>query len=183
MPEPFAVERAAFTQFKQECEKDTVLKNDIETALTELLGRFSTAIYENRFVVGGALEVIMVAALRAAGVEAVDIGAREERLDIRIPDGGFSVKGHFRGSGDIRLINVLGDSSQAKWEEATLFVLHGVGIGYADPNLLASRNVVRRVGDAIVAHYTTLKAFFAQNSHWLIECAVPQSLQNEGESE
>lgn len=79
----FTAERAAFYQLKQAMEGDALLKSDIETALAALLGRFATTIYENRFVVGGALEVIMVAALRAAGVDATDVGAQEERLDVR----------------------------------------------------------------------------------------------------
>lgn len=183
MRQPFQAERAAFEQFKRAVENDPVLKQDIETALRELLGRFSTSIYENRFVVGGALEVIMVAALRAAGIDAADVGAEEERIDIRIPGGGFSVKGHFRGSGNIRLINVLGESSQTIWSEATLFVLHGVGIGYADPDLLSHRTAVHRTGDAITVRYSELLAFLAQNPNWLIPCEVPQSLQNESQSE
>lgn len=179
----FSAERTAFRQFKQAVENDKVLKSDIEIALKELLGRFATTIYENRFVVGGALEVIMVAALRAAGIDATDVGAQEERLDIRIPNGGFSIKGHFSGSGNIRLINVLGDSEQANWNEATLFVLHGVGIGYADPELLSSVGAIQRTSDAIVIRYSALRAFFGDHPEWLIECEVPQSVQDKDASE
>lgn len=179
----FAAERAAFNKLKKAVESDTALKSDIEEALTELLERFSTQIYENRFVVGGVVEVILTAALRAAGVEARDVGLQEERIDIRIPEGGFSVKGHFRGSGDIRLINVLGDSAQADWREATLFVLHGIGIGYADPDLLRDRGVIHRTGDAVVARYAVLRQFFQDEPHWLLKCRVPQSLQETTSSE
>lgn len=179
----FSAERAAFHQFKQAVENDGVLKSDIETALKALLGRFATTIYENRFVVGGALEVIMVAALRAAGIDAIDVGTQEERLDIRISDGGFSVKGHFSGSGNIRLINVLGESERANWNEATLFVLHGIGIGYADPELLNSIGAIQRTGDAIVIRYNALRAFFRTHPEWLVECEVPQSLHEKDASE
>lgn len=179
----FTAERAAFRQLKRAVEGDAILKSDIETALAALLGRFATTIYENRFVVGGALEVIMVAALRAAGVDATDVGAQEERLDVRIPDGGFSVKGHFSGSGNVRLINVLGDSEQANWSEATLFVPHGIGIGYADPDLLGSVSAVRRTRDAIVIRYSVLRTFFRNHPEWLIACQVPQSIQNKASSE
>jgi hypothetical protein len=179
----FSAERAAFRQFKQAVEKDGILRSDVETALKELLGRFATTIYENRFVVGGALEVIMVAALRAAGIDATDVGAQEERLDIRIPNGGFSVKGHFSGSGNIRLINVQGASERTSWSEATLFVLHGVGIGYADPELLSGVGAVRRTSDAIVIRYSVLRAFFGNHPEWFIKCEVPQSLQDKDASE
>ncbi|MCS6923413.1 MAG: hypothetical protein NZM10_03455 [Fimbriimonadales bacterium] len=179
----FNVEREAFRQFKQAVEEDGVLKSDIETALQELLGRFSTTIYENRFVVGGILEVIMVAALRAAGIDAQDVGVQQERIDIRIPGGGFSVKGHFRSSGTIRLINVLGKSSQAQWSEATLFVLHGIGIGYTDPDLITHLSAVQRVGDAVAIRYTALRSFFRANPEWLIPCSVPESTLDEASSE
>lgn len=179
----FQAERAAFRKLKQSVEDDPELKHELETAFRELLTRFATTIYENRFVVGGAIEVILLAALRASGIEARDVGAEETRIDIRIPTGGFSVKGHFSNSGDVRLINVLGDSEQTAWKEATLFVLYGIGIGYADPKLLEDQNAVRRTKDAIVIRYSVLRGFFSQNSEWLIQCEIPQALQNRNESE
>lgn len=179
----FVAERAAFHHLKQAVESDAILKSDIETALEALLERFATTIYENRFVVGGALEVIMVAALRAAGIDAIDVGAQEARLDVHIPGGGFSVKGHFSGSGSVRLINVLGDSTQASWSEATLFVLHGVGIGYADPELLSNIGAVQRTRDAIVIRYSALRDFFRDNPEWLIPCHVPQATRDKADSE
>jgi hypothetical protein len=111
----FTVERHVFAQLKRGVDSDAGLRQEIEYALDQLLGRFATSVRENRFVVGGALEVILTAALRAVGIDAADVGISEERIDIRIPSGGFSVKGHFSGAGNIRLINVLGDSTQAEW--------------------------------------------------------------------
>lgn len=179
----FQAERATFKQFKQSVEGDPELKHELETAFRELLTRFATTIYENRFVVGGAIEVILLASLRASGIDAQDVGGKETRIDIRIPDGGFSVKGHFSNSGDVRLINVLGDSERTAWNEATLFVLYGIGIGYADPKLLEDQNAVRRTKDAIVIKYSVLRRFFSQNPEWLIKCEIPQALQNRSESE
>ncbi len=178
--QPFYAEREAFRRFKQAVEEDPELKNEIEAVLNDLLGQFATSIYENRFIVGGALEIIITAALRAAQVDATEVGADEERLDIRIPQGGFSVKGHFSKGGDIRLINVLGKSEQARWNEATLFVLYEVGIVYADPLILQEKgytNAVRTTGDAIAVSLKQLRAFYTSNPEWLIACAVPAPLR------
>jgi len=178
----FAAERWAFAQLKQKIEHDDKLRQEVEYTLAQLLERFATSVRENRFVVGGALEVILTAALRAAGVAAEDVGISEERIDIRIPNGGFSVKGHFSGTGNIRLINVLGDSTQAEWSEGTLFVLHGMGIGYSDPELLGA-GATKREKDAIVLRYNQLKQFLETNPAYLISLKVPQATKEEKQSE
>ena len=178
----FAAERGAFAQLKQKIDHDDKLRQEVEYTLAQLLGRFATSVRENRFVVGGALEVILTAALRAAGVAAEDVGISEERIDIRIPNGGFSVKGHFSGTGNIRLINVLGDSTQAEWSEGTLFVLHGMGIGYSDPELLGA-GATKREKDAIVLRYNQLKQFLETNPAYFISLQVPQATREEKQSE
>jgi hypothetical protein len=178
----FAAERGAFAQLKQKIDHDDKLRQEVEYTLAQLLGRFATSVRENRFVVGGALEVILTAALRAAGVAAEDVGISEERIDIRIPNGGFSVKGHFSSTGNIRLINVLGDSTQAEWSEGTLFVLHGMGIGYSDPELLGA-GATKREKDAIVLRYNQLKQFLETNPAYFISLQVPQATKEEKQSE
>lgn len=179
----FDVERKAFEQFKETLEQDPILKNDIEEAFSLVLTRFATSIRENRFVVGGVIEAIIAASLRASGIEAENVGADETRIDIRIPGGGFSVKGHFSiKSRDIRLINVLGASSSTRWETATLFVLHGKGIAYADPNLITSPAIIR-VSDAIVIRYSALCQFLNMRPKYLINCNVPPMLTDPANSE
>ncbi len=179
----FVDERKAFQKIKEAVEQDKALRADIEGALRELLGRFSTTIRENRFVVGGALELILVAALRAAGVKAEHVGTEGERIDIRLEKGGFSVKGHFsRAGGTIRLINTLGESAETKWETATLFVIHSVGIGYADPELIPESQV-ERSKDAIVLKYKVVHEFLSKNSHYRISISVPPILSDVSSSE
>ena len=58
----FTVERHVFAQLKRGVDSDAGLRQEIEYALDQLLGRFATSVRENRFVVGGALEVILTAA-------------------------------------------------------------------------------------------------------------------------
>ncbi len=179
----FTNEREAFQRLKEAIEQDEALRADIEKALKELLGRFSTTIRENRFVVGGALELILVAALRAAGVKAEHVGVEEERIDIKLESGGFSIKGHFsRSGGAIRLINTLGESEETKWETATLFVIYGIGIGYADPELIPEKRV-ERVKDALVLKYGVIRKFLSEHPHFLIDLSVPSPLSDASRSE
>jgi len=70
----FSSEREAFEKMKHAVENNPDLKSDIEFCLKSLLLRFATSLRENRFVVGGALEVIVMTALRASGVECQDVG-------------------------------------------------------------------------------------------------------------
>lgn len=175
-------EREAFNELKVAIESDSILKTDIENAFQAVLTRYATRIYENRFLVGGVTEVILVSALRAAGILAEDIAAQDDRYDIRIPGGHFSVKGHFSsGVSDIRLINVLGDSSKSEWDTGTIFVFAGLGIGYADPDLLPG--CTRRVSDAVVLRYRKLRVFLSEQSLFLIECQIPHALQEVEQSE
>lgn len=179
----FAKERSAFQILKRSVETNELLKADLEVALKHLLQRFATSIRENRFVVGGVLEVILTAALRAVSIDAQDVGIQEKRLDIRIPEGGFSVKGHFTLQGDIRLINTLGESTETMWDTATLFVLHRIGIAYADPDLVSGVNAIKRVKDAIVLRYKALREFIQSHPEYLIKIDVPSALDNPSDSE
>src|SRR3990172_8976444 len=130
-------ERAIFRRFKTELERNEVLRREVESAIEALLSEYNTTLHENRFVVGGVLEHIIGAAMRAAGIEATNVGKFNPRIDISAPGAeGFSVKGGFTGAGPIRLINVLGEGVGGGWQEATIFVLTGIGIAYADPELL-----------------------------------------------
>jgi hypothetical protein len=175
-------EREAFERLKAMAENDLMLKSDLESAFNAILTRYATRIYENRFLVGGVCEVILVSALRAVGISAEDIATQNDRYDIRIPGGHFSVKGHFsKGASDIRLINVLGESSMSGWDTGTIFVLAGIGIGYADPELLP--NSTHRVSDAVVLRYRKLREFLSEQTQFLIACQIPYTLADVEQSE
>jgi len=123
------------------------------------------------------VEVILVAAFCAAGVPATDVGPAEKRVDIELRGGGsFSVKGHFGGSGDIRVINVLGESAAAAWTDPTLFIISGIGIGYADPDLVSAEysEMVKRQRDAVVIRASRIKRWLRSNTDWVIGCIVPE---------
>lgn len=173
----FQKQRRAFQRLRHTLHTDAELRAEVELALHKVLRSYPTKIRENRFVVGGVVEVILVAAFRAAGLPAADVGPREARVDIELQGGGgFSVKGHFGGSGDIRMINVLGESVGAAWEDPTLFVMSGLGIGYADPDLVSLEYdaMVKRHRDAVAVRASRIKRWFRANADWVIECVVPE---------
>lgn len=125
--------RDIFQTFKASFERDALLQDEFLDAITRLLTEYNTTIYENRFVVGGAVEYILVAAFNGSGaLGAKHIGKYNDRLDIEAGkrSGGdracYSVKGVFTAPGDVRLINVLGDGGNVQWIEPTIFVLAGI---------------------------------------------------------
>lgn len=128
---------------------------DVRAAITGAIARtherYDTAIYENRFVVGGIVEHIIGASSRAVGVPIDQSAKWKTGVDLALPDrlGGLSVKGTFAPrTKTVRLINTMGRSeTERSWEHATVFVNCDHGLGYADPEYLAKATAFS--GDAI----------------------------------
>lgn len=143
----YRVERECFALLRK-------LPRDIlaeyERAFSVLVERYNTTIHENRFVVGGAIEVFTLFLLRAAGIDADAYGAQTASGDIILPNNKMlSVKASLTGRpADIRLINTMGDGD-TEWTTATLFVLSGTGIVYGDPSM-ASDDDLHRTKDALL---------------------------------
>jgi hypothetical protein len=158
--------RLAFAALRGAFEIDAALKADVSRCLELLLSRYNTQIYENRFVVGGVTERIIAAAFLAMGTKSKATGVHVTRTDISVGGANLSVKGAFsERSTTIRLVNVMGNSANAKWDESTIFVVSGLGIGYADPQLLP--NTTRRTKDAIVLSRTPLKRLWLERPEYL----------------
>lgn len=172
---PYQPARDAFARLADTLRAEPQALRELEAALAELIGPYNTVIYENRFLVGGAVEVFFIAAMRYAGLDVTDVGASNMRADFmvggRIP---FSVKSHLRGNPrSFRLINVLGSSEGAAWSEATIFVVHSRGFGYADPELLPDK--AYRVSDAVLLRSRDVFALWDERPELFVECAVPTS--------
>jgi hypothetical protein len=154
------------------------IRSDFEKAVARLFAQFDTRIRENRFVVGGALEIILGAAFRACGVKVLHRGATEASWDLILEgeEGGYSVKSMLKTSAT-RLINVLGRRpSVQNWQAATLFLIPS-GIVYADPALPwwrknASR-VIRVRSDALEISRSHIEEFAQGHPEWSIECNLP----------
>ena len=88
--------REVFRRFKTGLEQDRALLNELLNSFRLLLTERSTTYDENRFIVGGAVEHIMAAAMRCVGLNNVEVvGFEEYRVDIRVQGREFSVKSQF----------------------------------------------------------------------------------------
>ncbi len=114
------------------------LREEVLAAMQECLRRYDTGPFENRFGVGGVMEQILGSAARALGLDAKNAGALLQKYDLELRPGyGLSVKakfGLYSRADRIRLTNSQG--AVGVWDTGTLFILTGVGIGYADIGLV-----------------------------------------------
>ncbi|MGB9798071.1 MAG: hypothetical protein ACPLSK_05550 [bacterium] len=142
-------------------------RTEFEKAIEKLLNEYDTADWENRFVVGGAMEVLFCALVNSLGFSSKWL--KETRYDVEIEKVKFSLKSNFKGGGDIRLINVLGEES-VSWAEPTIFFISELGICYADPSMGLQ---TRRTSDALVINTKEIKALVEENDEWLIRVKIP----------
>ena len=165
----FHIERNCFKHLKENLSSDA--KAEYETGVKHLVERYNTAIYGNRFTVGGVVEVFTLALMRATGIEIEGCGSEAQGGDLVLPDGRmFSLKSSFTRGGSVILVNTRGDSG-TDWETVTLFVLSNVGIVYGDP-AMAQEDDLNRVADNLQIKRTALTRF-AQDPSNLIPMEIP----------
>ncbi len=169
-PVYFEKTRKKFQEIKKRIESpDSKEKlKEFERALEKLLYEYDTANWENRFVVGGALEILFCALLNSLGFKTEWL--REPRYDINIDGLPFSLKSNFTSSGDIRLINILGEE-KVKWEEPTLFFISELGICYLDPEMNLK---TKHTSDALTINVKEIKEFIEKNKRWNINISIPR---------
>jgi len=166
--------RALFKEIKEKIEninnKPKVI--EFERAIQKLVEDYNTANRENRFVVGGALEILFCTLLKSLGFQCKWL--KETRYDIEVRGVKFSLKSNFINSGDIRLINILGNE-KATWKEPTLFFISNIGICYADP-LMGLQT--KHTSDALTIKFKTLKNLFENNRDLVIPILIPKKFKN-----
>ena len=140
MTSQYKQEQRVFRRLREDCTENA--KQQYEQAVSEVLGSYNTTIYENRFVVGGAVEVFTYALLRTVGIDCRLYGDQATSGDILLPNGRIlSVKGTFTGgASNIKLVNKLGGGHRP-WTAATLFVVSSVGIVFGAPDMVAPEHV------------------------------------------
>lgn len=107
----YTAERRVFDRLKSDCSR--TVKNDYQVAVKKLVELYNTTIYENRFIVGGAVEVFTYALLRSVGIDCTLYGDQAQGGDILLPNNRtLSVKSRFRGVAEIRLLNKMGDGER-----------------------------------------------------------------------
>ena len=169
---PFTSERRTFEHLANACASDPSLEEAYTSALSDIHERYNTTIRENRFVVGGAVETFTLALLRACGISAQPAGEESVSIDIHLAGNtGISIKSQFTSSRSaFRLINTLGDSS-SEWQTATIFLVAGIGIGYADPDLLPDSSY--RLSDAVMLPWAPLQTLWNDHPRWLHPMNIP----------
>ncbi len=145
----YEAEFDAFRQLKAGLSKEVA--TEFVTALEILHSRFDTAVPENRFIVGGALERFMHALLLSSGVDLQRDGPTGTGTGFVLSrsHAEISLKSEFttKSSARIGLVNKQGHS-HPEWTAATLFVFSEVGILYCDPSMVPKGSVKDR-GDQI----------------------------------
>ena len=165
----FDIERKCFKHLQENLSSGA--KEEYETGIKHLVERYNTAIYENRFTVGGVVEVFTLALMRSTGIEIEGCGSEAQGGDLILPNGRmFSLKSSFTRGGSVILVNTRGNSG-TDWETATLFVLSNVGIVYGDP-AMAQGDDLNRVADNLQIKRTALNRF-AQDPSRLIPMEIP----------
>ena len=165
----FDIERNCFKHLQENLSHEA--KAEYETGIKHLIERYNTAIYENRFTVGGVVEVFTLALMRSTGIEIEGCGSEAQGGDLILPSGRmFSLKSSFTRGGSVILVNTRGDSG-TDWETATLFVLSDVGIVYGDPDM-AQEDDLNRAADNLQIKRTALNRF-AQDPSKLIPMEIP----------
>lgn len=176
----FDRERAAFLEFGRQIAGRPAVREQMEQAIEDVYWTYDTTIWENRFIVGGTIEFILGSVLRACGIPVKHRGATKIDLDLVFEDGdgGFSVKAILKGTGT-RLVNVMGvEPTPERWRSATLFMIPGLGIVYADPAIdwwVAHRDqCIRPTKDALQVSAKCVGAFASSDPKWVVECRLPR---------
>ena len=167
----FFAERRAFDRLKSDCSKEAQF--EYEEAVSILIERYNTTIYENRFIVGGAIEVFTCALLRSVGLDCTLYGDQAKSGDILLPNNRkLSIKSAFTGGpANIKLINQQGEGNRT-WDTATLFVLADVGIVFGAPDMVFETDV-RSTGDGLMLQRSALKILIEDVNN-VFEMQIPQ---------
>jgi len=175
----FGKERTFYARYKQGLESDRGLFDEVLGAIAEVLSRYNTTVFENRFIVGGVVEQIIGASARALELNVHNAGKQNQGYDIELDDSqetGISIKGVFAStSGHHNLVNTRGSNEgrdlASLWTTSTLFVMSGVGIGYTDPEL--GGEFLHPTADALQISGGGLQRWWNENPEWIIRADVP----------
>lgn len=159
----YFAERRVFNRLKSDCSED--VQAEYEEALRILVERYNTTIYENRFVVGGAVEVFTYALLRSVGIDCTLYGDISKSGDILLPnDKKLSIKASFVGGvSSVKLMNKMGAGTRV-WDTATLFIVANIGIVYGTPDMVPT-DCVNDVKDGVELSRAGLRALCENNDN------------------
>lgn len=170
---------AAFAAFKRGM--TPALRRELETAITEAVREYSPTDKENRFVVGGAVERIIAAGMRAAGVPVGNLGHDGLGADLSVyveavRDEILSLKATFsrKPSQVFRLINFLG-TAQLREMHPTLFLIPGTGLVLAHEGHERIANAISVTSDAMTLKCRAIIDHAQERPDLLIALDVPEN--------
>ena len=138
-------ERNCFYHLKNNLKPEA--KAEYERGVGNLIQIYNTTIYENRFLVGGVVEVFTLALMRSTEIEIEPCGDTGVGGDLILSTGEmFSLKGCFTPKRDVILVNTR-DDSYTPWTTPTLFILSNIGIVYGDPAMVNAEDDLKRSND------------------------------------
>jgi len=178
----FVRERDFFANYRDGLSDDAEVSSAVVESIVEVLTRYNTVVWENRFIVGGVVEQILGASARALGIDVLNAGKQNQGYDLELPgdvSAGISVKGVFAStSGKHNLVNLRSADKQLdrddclkRWSRATLFVMTDIGIGYADRDM--NGDCVSPSADAVQISGKGLKEWWSENPEWLVSLPIP----------
>lgn len=159
----------------------SAVRTEIETAIRELIYDYSTSNRENRFVVGGAVEYILAAAMRSTGIPVTALGHASDGADLaayaKALRSNFSVKSTFsKSSGSILLVNFRGGSGDwRQWTEPTIFIAPKLGIVLGHPGHVGLSAAVKRKRDALELPLKALREHASARPDLRIEIEIPMN--------
>ena len=151
----YRAERRVFDRLKSDMSDQT--REEYETAVNTVVERYNTTVRENRFTVGGAVEIFTYALLRSVGIDCHHNAAQATGADIILANKKeLSIKSSFKGFANVGLINKQGVGLR-KWATATLFVVSDVGIVFGAPDMVNEEDDILDAGDNVQLKKKALK--------------------------
>ena len=173
----FDAEEALFAEFRDAFPR---VRAEFEFAIRELVYEYSTSNRENRFVVGGATEILLAASMRACGIGSRELGHGSDGADILTTASAlssrFSVKATFtRGWSGVRLVNFQGQGSVSAWTDATIFISPRSNILFGHPDHPILRAGLSHSGDALTLSGAALREHAEANPSLQIRADIPEN--------
>ena len=126
---------------------------------------------ENKFIVGGAVEIFFCCLLNAINIDCIHSGVSEVDYDLLINNYKFSIKFNGNKPYAVRLINYRGKQETVRFfRDPTIFITGGIGIGYVDPSqTINNSNIFKADTDGSNIKYSWLQQFWKENSDYLFK--------------
>jgi hypothetical protein len=167
--------------FRRVLELPDAVFSEFEAALKSLVYQYSTTDYENRFVTGAAVELLVKCLLELAFSHVDSVGGHAKGIDLSSADLRFSVKAQFGTLSDIRLRNIMGSanagspSTLGEWNEATVMLIPNVGLVYGDPESSILQAGLYWAKDALIMRKSAILEYIQLNPDYVRPLEVPQN--------